>query len=125
MDTRTDYSVFRTVRFTRHQDRSAAHPGSTILQVLLPVRRAMHYCSWINHHGPPWTWLMQLNQRMSLAATAAKDGANHRSLAPLCNPAHLTRSIAGAPAQLRRSSAVQALLRNILLCLSRCIDRSL
>jgi hypothetical protein len=46
MDTRTDYSVFRTVHFARHQDRNVIHPGSTILQIPLPVRKVTMYYRW-------------------------------------------------------------------------------
>lgn len=95
MDTRTDYSVFRTVRFTCCQDHRATHPGSTIPQTdsTNPVActQSDDAPSLLEHPGPPWAWLMQLKREISLAATVAKDGANHRPPAPSCNPAHLTR----------------------------------
>lgn len=94
-----------------------------MLQILLPVRKVMMQLSLLEHLGLPWAWLMQLKQLTSLAAPVAKNGANHRSPAPSCNPAHLTRSNAGAPAQLRKGAST-AVLRNMLLSLSRCIGCS-
>lgn len=100
MDTRTDYSVFRTSLLSSSRSQcpsSRVHDSPNY--VACTQSDAL---SLLDHPGLPWAWLMQLKQLISLAATVAKDGANHRSLAPSCNPAHLTRSNAGAPAELAK-----------------------
>lgn len=58
MDTRTDNSVFRTVRFTCHTNRSATRPGSTIPQTDAPnpvaYTQSDDTLSLLEHPGPRW-----------------------------------------------------------------------